>query len=59
MDACGSCATKGDVRQRHVWQSGGALRGGDIAKRCDATTSWHEQRGGVEDGRVRQLRDER
>jgi hypothetical protein len=35
------------------------LRGGGGAKRCDATTSWREQRGGVEDGRVRRLRDKR
>jgi len=35
----------------------GASRGGGGAKRCDATTSWHEQRGGVEDGCVRRLPD--
>ena len=28
------------------------------AKRCDATTSWREQRGGVEDGCVRRLPNE-
>ena len=33
----------------------GASRGGGGAKRCDATTSWREQRGGVEDGCVRRL----
>jgi len=27
--------------------------------RCDATTSWREQRGGVEDGCVWRLRDKR
>ena len=36
----------------------GASRGGGSAKRCDATTSWREQRGGVEDGCVRRLPDE-
>ena len=36
----------------------GALRGGGGAKRCDATTSWHEQRGGVKDGCVLRLPDE-
>ena len=35
----------------------GASRGGGGAKRCDATTSWHEQRGGVKDGCVRLLPD--
>jgi hypothetical protein len=36
----------------------GALRGGGGAKRCDATTSWREQRGGVEDRCVRRLPEE-
>jgi hypothetical protein len=36
----------------------GALRGGGGAKRCDVTTSWRDQRGGVEDGCVRRLPDE-
>ena len=36
----------------------GASRGGGGAKRCDATTSWREQRGGVKDGCVRRLPDE-
>jgi hypothetical protein len=36
----------------------GASRGGGGAKRCNATTSWHEQRGGVEDGCMRRLPDE-
>ena len=36
----------------------GASRGGGGAKRCNATTSWREQRGGVEDGCVRRLPDE-
>jgi hypothetical protein len=36
----------------------GASRGGGDATRCDATTSWREQRGGVEDGCVRRLPDE-
>jgi len=36
----------------------GASRGGGGAKRCDATTSWREQRGGVEDGYVQRLPDE-
>jgi hypothetical protein len=37
----------------------GASRGGGGAKRCDATTSWREQRGGVEeDGCVRRLPNE-
>ena len=33
----------------------GASRGKGGAKRCNATTSWREQRGGVEDGCVRGL----
>ena len=33
----------------------GALRGGGGAKRCDVTTSWRDQRGGVKDGCVRRL----
>jgi hypothetical protein len=36
----------------------GASRGKGGAKRCNATTSWREQRGGVEDGCVRRLPDE-
>ena len=36
----------------------GASRGKGGAKRCDATTSWREQRGGVKDGCVRRLPDE-
>jgi hypothetical protein len=35
----------------------GTSRGGGGAKRCDTATSWHEQRGGVEDGCVWRLPD--
>ena len=53
-DACASATatTQPVVRRRRIKRQGGA-------KRCDVTTSWHEQRGGVEDRHVRQLRDKR
>jgi hypothetical protein len=55
--------TRGQPLWSHAFNNAGdgtgASRGGGGAKRCDATTSWHEQRGGVEDGCVWRLPDER
>jgi hypothetical protein len=55
--------TRGQPLWSHAFNNAGdgtgASRGGGGAKRCDATTSWREQRGGVEDGCVRRLPNER
>jgi len=61
-DACASTATTPAHRQRQRHsqsRDGGGSRGGGGAKKCDATINWREQRGGVEDGCVRRLCDER
>jgi hypothetical protein len=50
-DACALAATTSS--------GSGASRGKGGAKRCNATTSWHERRRGVKDGRVRRLHDKR
>ena len=61
-DACALTATTPAHRRRRQHsqsRDGGTSRGGGGVKKCDTTINWHEQRGGVEDGRVRRLCDER
>ena len=54
--------TRGRPHWSHAFNNAGdgtgALRGGGGAKRCYVTTSWREQRGGVEDGCVWRLPNE-
>ena len=60
-----TCALTATTPAHWQWQQhsqswgGGGLRGRGGAKRCDVTTSWHEWSDGIEDGRVRRLRDKR